>query len=103
VIHYNVWFSFKPGVDQAEQLSRCRVCLDDFKVRKLIHSYSLLENRGKPGESTLPQLQALIEFEDYEQFGKPFVEVRDLGIHAGLHGLMIENVEQFKVEVFERI
>jgi hypothetical protein len=103
MIHYNVWFSFKPGVDQTAQLSRCRACLDDFKGRKLIHSYSLLENRGKPGKSELPQLQAIIEFQDYEQFGKPFAEVNRIGIHSGLHGLMIEDVEQFKVEVFEHI
>jgi uncharacterized protein DUF6614 len=103
VIHYNVWFSFKPGSDREVQLSRCRACLDDFKTRGMIKGYSLLENRGKQEETTLPQLQAIIEFQDYEQFGAPFAEVRDGGIHEGLHGLMIEQVEQFKVEVFEHI
>ena len=69
----------------------------------MIQSYSLLENRGQQGETTLPELQAIIEFQDYEQFGMPFAEVRCNGIHEGLHGLMIEHVEQFKVEVFQHI
>jgi hypothetical protein len=103
VIHYNVWFSIKPGANIAAQLARCRTCLDDFKARGAICNYSLLENRGKPGETALPQLQAIIEFQNYEQFGLPFDEVRRTGIHAGLHGLMIKTVEQFKVEVFEEI
>jgi hypothetical protein len=103
VIHYNVWFSFRTGADRAAQLARCRACLDDFKARGVICNYSLLENRGKLSETALPQLQAIIEFHNNEQFGLPFDEVRRTGVRAGLHGLMIEDVEDFKVEVFEEI
>ena len=65
--------------------------------------YACLENCGKQGETALPELQVIIEFQDNEQFGMPFEEVRRDGIREGLHGLMIEHVEQFKVEVFRHI
>lgn len=38
-----------------------------------------------------------------DEFGPPFGEVAAIGIHAGRHGFMIENVSEFIVEVFEEL
>ena len=51
----------------------------------------------------MPGYQVIIEFLDNAQLGFPFAEVGQIGIHAGKHGIMIENVSQFVVEVFEDI
>ncbi len=45
--------------------------------------------------------QLMAEFRDGAQFGLPFAEVGEIGIHSGRHGAMIENVDEFMVEVFE--
>jgi hypothetical protein len=46
MIHYNVWFSFKDGAAEADQLLRVRSFLDDLKSRDQIHDFHLLKNRG---------------------------------------------------------
>lgn len=103
MIHYNVWFSFQPAVEEAAQLQRVRSLLEDFKSRQMIFGFTLLENRGVAGKSRMPKFQAIIEFVNDEQFALPFDEVRQLGIHQGSHGVMIEHVDEFVVEVFREI
>ena len=103
MIHYNVWFSFQPAVGEVAQLQRVRSLLEDFKSRRMIFGYTLLENRAEVGKTKMPKFQAIIEFENDEQFAFPFDEVRQLGIHQGSHGAMIEHVDEFIVEVFREI
>jgi hypothetical protein len=103
MIHYNVWFSFRAGADEAHQLERTRHLLDDFKSRKMIAGYRLLKNRAAESKTKMPPYQVVIEFGDDEQFGLPFAEVQRIGIRLGKHGTMIEHVDEFVVEVFEEI
>lgn len=103
MIHYNVWFSFKNDVCDEDRLQRVRLFLGDLKSRGQIHDFRLLKNRAAPGKGRLAQFHALIVFQDNVQFGQPFAEVAAMGIHAGKHGLMIENVSDFVVEVFEEL
>jgi hypothetical protein len=103
MIHYNVWFSFQPTVDEAVQLNRVRSLLEDFRSRQMISGYTLLENRAETGKTKMPKFQVIIEFRNDEQFALPFDEVRQLGIHLGSHGAMIEHVDEFVVEVFQQI
>jgi hypothetical protein len=44
MIHYNVWFSFQAGVDEAYQLEKTRHLLDDLKSRGMIADYRLLRS-----------------------------------------------------------
>ena len=37
------------------------------------------------------------------QLSRPFKEVSATGVHAGRHGLMIQNVDIFIVEIFEEL
>jgi hypothetical protein len=94
LIHYNVTFSFKDGVAQAPALQRVAMFLDDLRTRALIHDYEITQS-----EDGLHVVG--IAFLDREQFGLPFKEVAGIGIHAGAHGFMIENVAQFSVEIVE--
>ena len=101
MIQYNVWFSFRRGIDAATELTRVRALLEDFKSRDMIAGYSMLRNRGQGDKTRMPPFQVIIEFCDDRQFGLPFAEVAGIGVHGGTHGAMIENVEEFVVEVFE--
>lgn len=102
MIHYNVWFSFKNTVgDEEGELGKLRNFLGDLKSRALIRDYTLLRNRSD--DTKLAKYHAIISFEDDSQFARPFQEVAAAGIHTGLHGLMIANVDTFIVEIFEEI
>lgn len=103
MIHYNVWFSFANGVAEPEQIQRVRSFLSDLKSRGKIHDFQLLKNRALSGKSRLARFHALIMFLDDDQFGQPFTEVAAIGVHAGTHGFMIENVSEFVVEIFEEL
>jgi hypothetical protein len=103
MIHYNVWFSFNQNVDVPAGLERVRQLLEDFKSREMIADYRLLKNHGEGNKTRMPPFQAIIEFRGSEQFSLPFAEVAEIGIHAGVHGAMIEHVNEFVVEVFEQL
>ena len=103
MILYNVWFSFKPGSDDSVELAKTRSFLDDLKYRAKLHGYRLMKNRATRDKSKLATYQLMAEFAEGAQFGLPFAEVGQIGIHAGRHGAMIENVEEMMVEVFEDI
>ena len=101
MIHYNVWFSFKPGADVDSQLIRVRALLDDFTSREVMHDYELLRNRDAKVEGRA--YQVIAKFENDRQFGLPFEEIRRAGIWEGLHGFAIENVGEITAEVFESV
>lgn len=103
MILYNVWFSFKPGSNDAVELAKTRSFLDDLKGRSKMHGFRLMKNRAPKEKSKLPSYQLMAEFIDHEQFTLPFAEVNLIGIHSGNHGAMIENVDDFIVEIFEDV
>jgi hypothetical protein len=103
MILYHVWFSFKPGSDEVAEIEKVRQFLTDLKSRIKLHDFRLTRNRGTPDKTKLCPYQITAEFADGAQFGLPFAEVTKIGIHSGPHGAMIENVDQFMVEVFEDI
>jgi hypothetical protein len=103
MIHYSVWFSFADDVNVDVELQKVRECLDELRRQKQCAGYRLLRKRQGLSNNLLPELQAILEFIDDAQFAIPFQEVRDCGVHSGLHGRMIENVSQMVVETFEDI
>ncbi len=103
MIHDNVRFSFKDNVSTEDQLQRVHAFLADLKSREKIHDFRLLKRRGASEQPTPAEFQALIVFKDNDQFAAPFAEVSAIGVHAGKHGFMIENVNTFVVEVFEEL
>jgi hypothetical protein len=100
---YNVWFSFKPGSNETEELGKTRACFDDLKARAKLQGYRLMKNRSLRKKSKLATYQVMAEFAHYDQMNLSLAEVSQIGIHTGHHGAMIENVSEFTVEIFEDI
>ncbi|HKY22834.1 MAG TPA: DUF6614 family protein [Vicinamibacterales bacterium] len=100
MIHYNVWFSFKPGTVESDALAKVHECLGDLKARQLLQDYTLFRHRTDLGPVTRAPFHAVIAL-TAEQFPLPFQHVIQTGVHSGRHGQMIENVDTFIVEVFE--
>jgi hypothetical protein len=90
MIHDNVWFSFKAGVDEELGLVRCRVFLQDLQSRGRIDGFQLLKNLAAADEAKLPPFHAIIRFRDHEQTGTPFDEVRTADVFLCGRGAMIE-------------
>lgn len=103
MILYNVWFSFKTGISEKEELAKTIRFLEDLKTRSKLNGYRLMKNRAPKEKSKLLSYQLMAEFSDDAQFRLPFAEVAQTGVHSGAHGAMIENVDEFMVEVFEDI
>lgn len=100
MIHYHVWFNLKPGVTEADGLAVVarflrRLCGDAEAV-----TFQLLRNKGAAPRSWLPRYHALIGFRDDAQLGEAMKRQATRGIHAGLHGDIIEVVTDFHVEIF---
>jgi len=73
------------------------------RERDQIAGFELLRNTAIPPKTTLLPYHALIRFADSAQFSKAFETIRGVGIHEGLHGVVIRFVSDFHVEVFESI
>ena len=101
VIHYYVWFSFRPGVQTDEGLQRVRTFLDEMSGRGVVQEFRLLRNRSAADKTR--EFQAVIVFADADAFARGFEAVEHDGIRAGLHGLMIANLQDFSAEVFEAL
>jgi hypothetical protein len=100
VIQYYVWFSFRPEVPPAEGLLAVRTFLDELEQRGIVREFRLLRNRAA-GADKARAFHAAIVFADADAFDRGFEAVEHEDVRAGLHGLMIAHVENFRAEVFE--
>jgi hypothetical protein len=103
MIHYNVWFNLRSGVNETEGLAIVREFLCEFYDAGSIAGFRLLRNGGAEAKTKMPKFQALIEFHDDTQFQAAFRDQAARGIHAGMHGRMIPMVSDFRAELFEQI
>lgn len=103
MIHLNVWFSFKDASTEEAPLQRVRAFLSDLKDRRKVHEYRLLKSRSAPCEGLRSRFHALIMFHEDDDWGGSVREVQEIGIHAGLHGFMIEDVCEFTTAVYEEL
>lgn len=103
MIHYDVWFSLKPGVGEAEALGLVRAFIEELSAQGNLSRGIVLKNTGEPPKSRLLPYQAVFEFRDDDQMTAAFAGKRKEGIHAGPHGKLIESVAEFRVEVFREI
>jgi hypothetical protein len=101
MIFYNVRFSFKSGLDERIEIEKVRSFLEDLKSRAKLRDYRLMKNRAPHDLAQGCDFQLVAEFFDHGQFGLPFAEVEHIGVREGRHGAMIENVDDFVVEVFD--
>jgi hypothetical protein len=103
VIHYNVWFAFKDGASEVDGVAGVRTFLNDLQQRRRIADFKLLRGRTGSGQTRLARFHAVIMFADQDQFDGAFRDVEATGPHAGLHGLMIADIDTFIVETFDEL
>lgn len=101
MIHYHVWFNLKPGVPEPSGLQIVSRFLSELAGTGEATSFQLLKNTGKPPKSKLAAYHALVEFADFAALGAAMKKQTERGIHSGSHGMMVEVVCDFHVEVFE--
>ena len=99
MIHYHVKFNLQKIENRTESLGDIRTFLSELQQKFEIYSFEIVEDNSNGASTFL----AMIQFESDKQFNFPFEKVRAQGINQGLHGKAIENVINFKVEVFRSI
>lgn len=103
MIHYNIWFGFRDGVDESEGLSVIHSFLNELYETGGVAGFQLLRNSGDAAKTNMLPFQALIEFRDDAQFSAAFAAQAAAGIHSGAHGRVMSLVSDFRIEVFRQI
>lgn len=102
MIHYNVWFSFKDGVDEEAGIAVVRRFLREVSLLGESGSFQLLRNNSQRG-SKMPRFQAVVAFADDDALSRAMQNQHERGIHAGSHGKVMDVVSEFRVEIFRVI
>lgn len=103
MLHYNVHFDFREGVDERQGMNVVNAFLEDICRAAEIAGFSLLINQGTAPRTKLQRYQALIEFRDSEHLSATMEKQAKRGVHAGAHGEVVKVVTNFHVEMFETI
>lgn len=103
MLHYNVWFNLKSGVAENEGLAAVARFFEEVRAEGMIADYYLLRNEGAAPRSKLPRYHALVEFADQAHLAAGMRRQAAKGIHAGLHGAVVDAVGDFHVEVFSTL
>lgn len=98
--HYHVWFSFKQDIPEQQGLEAVAAFLSRLCTESRAVDFHLARNNGQPPRSKLPPYHADIRFANAAALGSAIKWQAQEGIHAGLHGQMLEVIDQFHVEVF---
>ena len=103
MIHYNIWFNFRRDVAEKNGLEAIRYYLGDLKASDGIAGFRLLRNSGQHPKTTMLPYQAVILFRDEAQFSAAFNAQASKGIRSGLHGNVMSQVDDFRIEIFREI
>ncbi|MFT3867090.1 MAG: hypothetical protein QM715_01205 [Nibricoccus sp.] len=100
MVHYHVWFNLKPEVPESEGLPTVARFLKRLCEIDEAATFQLLRNKGGSPRSKLARYHALVQFTDDIQLANAMKKQASRGIHAGLHGEVINVVTDFHVEIF---
>jgi len=100
MIHYNVWFTLKEGIEEHGGLAVVEKFLRELCAIGEVAAYRLLQNNAEGARTKLPRFQAIIEFADDAALALAMKNQGARGIHAGGHGGVGEVVSEFRVEIF---
>jgi hypothetical protein len=103
MIHYNVWFTFKEGIDEREGLGIIDDFLTELRVLGEVATFRLLRNNSDGSRTKLPKFHAIIEFQDDEALSRAMKNQETRGVHQGKHGEILEVVSEFRVEIFRLV
>ncbi len=100
MIHYNVWFTFKDGLEENRGLAVVEEFLRGLSSSGEAASFRLLQNKSEGPRTKLPRYQAVIEFADEAALSEAMKHQAARGIHHGAHGRLVDIVSEFRVEIF---
>ena len=100
MIHYNVWFTLKDGIEERGGLAVVEKFLRELSAIGEVAAYRLLKNNAEGTRTKLPRFQAIIEFADEAALALAMKNQAARGIHNGGHGGVVEVVSEFRVEIF---
>jgi hypothetical protein len=100
MIHYNVWFTFKEGVEECRGLAVLENFLCGLAAGGEAAGFRLLKNQSGGTRTKLPAYQAVIEFADEAALAEAMKRQATRGIHQGAHGRVVDVVSEFRVEIF---
>jgi hypothetical protein len=100
MVHYNVWFALKEGVDERAGLETFERFLGGLRGQGEVSGYRLLKNTSEGARTKLPRYQAIIEFADDAALALAMRNQAARGIHNGAHGEIVGIVSDFRVEIF---
>ena len=103
MIHYNVWFTLKEGIEEHSGLAVVEGFLRELCVLGEVSTFRLLKNKSEGSRTKLPRFQAIIEFSDDAALSLAMKNQGERGIHRGGHGKVIEVVSEFRVEIFRLV
>jgi hypothetical protein len=100
MIHYNVWFAFKDGIEEGSGLAVIEGFLRELCGIGEASGFRLLRNSSEGARTKLPRFQAIIEFTDDTALSRAMKNQAARGIHQGGHGRIVDVVSEFRVEIF---
>ena len=103
MLHYHVWFDFKPQITERDGVSIINSFLTELLREAKIAGFRILKNAPAPPKTRLAAYDALIEFQTETQFAAAFDELQQIGIHTDPHGTIIRIVCNFSADVFKQV
>ncbi len=98
MIAYNVFFSARPGAEEATVVAAVRGFLDEMKSGRRLRGYRILRVTDAASFPALPRFQAIIDFQSQQELDDAMAFMRQPGkVHEGAHGRMMGLITDFKV------
>ena len=101
MVHYNVWFALKEGVEEKSGLATVDRFLRGLCIGGDVSAYRLLRNKAEAARTKMPRYHAIVEFADDAAMSQAMRNQVTRGIHHGAHGEIVNVVRDFRVEIFE--
>jgi len=101
MVHYNVWFALKDGIEEASGLATVSRFLRGLCIGGEVSAFRLLKNTSNGARTKMPQYHAIVEFADDVAMSRAMQNQVTRGIHHGAHGEIVNIVRDFRVEIFE--
>jgi hypothetical protein len=103
MVHYNVWFNFRDGIEEDFGLEALGAFLHEICPNGGGVGFRVLRNSSEAPHTQLPRFNAVIEFPDDAALSHAIESQRQRGIHSGSHGRILDLVKDFRVEIFRLV
>jgi hypothetical protein len=90
MISYNIFFTPKPEVADAQVVGLAHEFLNTLKSEKKIHGYRILRVTNPANFEGLPRYQAIVDYESQQALDASFAYMRPGKMKEGAHGNLME-------------